>query len=147
MGDYTRNRNRTGGVTVTITEARDLVATYQAIWPTPELPESTVTVWARLLAPYERDAIEQALHRLASSWTGRMPPPIGALIRDATTARVAAPEWEAAWNEVLEACDAFGRYRIPRFGHPLIELAVRRIGWLAICDDAGEWQRNRFRDL
>lgn len=38
-----------------------------------------------------------------------------------------------AWQEVLEQALATGQYRTPTFSHPLIDQAVRAMGWREIC--------------
>src|ERR1051326_6246171 len=54
-------------------QALALVALLQAYFPVPELPQSTQTVWANALTPYDYEPAQTAVHRLGRGRVARGP--------------------------------------------------------------------------
>lgn len=54
-------------------------------------------------------------------------------VKELTPQRTPAPGDDEAWRNVLDEIRRCGTYMAPAFMHPLIDLVVRRFGWLELC--------------
>lgn len=129
---------------------RGLLRAISGAYPTFELTEDRVTIYVKLLADLEDDALTAATQQHIA--TNKFPPSVAEL-REACAAltRPALPSWADAWDEVLTTIRAVGYIGQPLFSHPLIAQAVQGMGgWQTMCQmeitETATW-RAQFRDV
>ena len=108
-------------------EAKTLVRALAAAWRV-NLSEETAALYIKFLADIPAEAAGHAVTDLIA--VNKFFPTI-AEVRAACSRRRKdrPPEPADAWLEVMEQLEAVGFSRPPRFSHPLVERAVRTIGW------------------
>ena len=131
-------------------QVRGLLRAISGAYPTFELTDDRVSIYVKLLADLDADALIAACQQHIA--TSKFPPTVAEL-REACThlTRSALPAWADAWGEVLEAIRRVGYLGQPSFSHPLIAQAVQGMGgWKVMCQmEIGEtstW-RAQFRDV
>jgi hypothetical protein len=103
------------------------------------LEDSTTALklYARLLADIDPELLKAAtLHHIATSkWFPKV-----SELREAALGLVTHDELSAeeAWGEVKQAMHRYGYYRLPEFTQPLIEQAIKIIGWRNLCASENE---------
>jgi hypothetical protein len=131
-------------------QVRGLLRAISGAYPTFELTDDRVSIYVKLLADLDADALTAAAQQHIV--TSKFPPTVAEL-RDgcANLTRPALPAWADAWGEVLEAIRRVGYLGQPSFSHPLIEQAVQGMGgWKLLCAmeiSETATQRAQFRDI
>ena len=112
-------------------EAKPLVQALAAAWRL-HLGEETAALYIRFLSDIPPAVGRRAAEELIATKTFF---PRIAEFRAACRRKCAdglAPSPAEAWLEVMEQLEAVGFSRPPRFSHPLVQRAVRAIGWRAL---------------
>lgn len=113
-----------------VEEALQLVAMLEAAYPAAKITDETAMLYAHFLADLDPDVAKAAVARVIS--TSTFWPSIAELRKAAAELQDRLPEPEEAWEEVLREANRCGDWDTPRFSHPLIERAVRAVGFRAI---------------
>jgi hypothetical protein len=115
-------------------------------WPKYQLEPQTIKVYARVLADIPAEVLEKAaLHLMSSAiWF----PAIAEWRKAAFDLMLDAshiPSAFEAWEEVMKQIRTIGSYGFPEFTHPLIERAVKIMGWRELClSEQIEFERAHF---
>lgn len=125
---------------MTNSEARSVIAVLRAAFPAGDpIPEMALQLYTRLLAPYSYEQGQHACERLITSYQSAFMPPMAVIL----DAMLDAPPAIVAWHEVAQQVHSTGRYRQPEFSSPLVHEAVRRMGWMTLCDGDDEYSPNK----
>lgn len=114
-------------------EAIKIMATLTAAFPRTEIGEQTILVYAKFLADIPYEAGQAAILNLIA---GSKFFPTVAELRQAALKLIPGkqlPTPEEAWGEVSTQIRVNGYYRVPVFSHPVIEQAVKAMGWQELC--------------
>ena len=138
------------------TEIMKICAFMAASYPTFRLQKETVDAYAKLLADVDAEILAKAAEQAVND--SEFFPTVKRL-RDAVialTAKVSPlPDYAQAWENVRYVISRYGHDEAERMGmhvfaNPLIEMAVKRVGWYDICYTDLEninTLRAQFRDV
>ena len=116
---------------MTINEARRLVAVALAAYPSMQEKDLSLTaaVWQKALGDLPLDTLEKAIIKIIVS--KKFFPSISEIRSEAVSfAAPVHPQPEEAWAEVMAQLDP---YRTPHYSDPLIQRAVKAVGYLNLC--------------
>ena len=116
---------------MTINEARRLVAVTLAAYPSMQEKDLSLTaaVWQKMLGDLTMENLEKAVLKIIA--TKKFFPSISEIRSEAVSfAAPLHPLPEEAWAEVMAQLDP---YRTPHYSDPLIQRAVKAIGYLNLC--------------
>jgi len=116
---------------MTINEARRLVAVALAAYPSMQEKDLSLTaaVWQKALGDLPLDNLEKAIIKIIVS--KKFFPSISEIRSEAVSfAAPVHPQPEEAWAEVMAQLDP---YRTPHYSDPLIQRAVKAVGYLNLC--------------
>ena len=116
---------------MTINEARRLVAVTLAAYPSMQEKDLSLTaaVWQKALGDLPLDNLEKAVIKIIVS--KKFFPSISEIRSEAVSfAAPLHPLPEEAWAEVMAQLDP---YRTPHYSDPLIQRAVKAVGYLNLC--------------
>jgi hypothetical protein len=116
---------------MTINEARRLVAVALAAYPSMQEKDMSLTaaVWQKALGDLPLDNLEKAIIKIIVS--KKFFPSISEIRSEAVSfAAPVHPQPEEAWAEVMAQLDP---YRTPHYSDPLIQRAVKAVGYLNLC--------------
>jgi len=107
-----------------------------AAFPNFKPSELTPEVYMQTLGDIPTEELKAAvLHSMSES--GRaFAPSIGEIrgaVSELRSYAANVPSSFQAWQEVLKQFSVAGSYRVPEFSHPLIDRAVRALGWRELC--------------
>jgi hypothetical protein len=110
-----------------------IMAILTAAYPQVNLARETVEVYGKFLADLPFEAGYAAAMDLIS--TNKWLPTVAELRRRAFTLmpETHIPTAAEAWAEVVDQVQSLGSYRLPAFSHPVIERAVKALGWRELC--------------
>ena len=116
---------------MTINEARRFVAVALAAYPSMQEKDLSLTaaVWQKALGDLPLDNLEKAIIKIIVS--KKFFPSISEIRSEAVSfAAPVHPQPEEAWAEVMAQLDP---YRTPHYSDPLIQRAVKAVGYLNLC--------------
>jgi len=115
-----------------LSESAKLVAVLQAAYPTKELSEESIRLYAEMLSDLDPREAGNAVKRIIA--TSRFFPTVAEIREAAAENAISMPDVEQAWGEVTRQIKSVGRYRTPVFSHPAITSTVDAIGWTTFCE-------------
>jgi hypothetical protein len=123
---------------MTRAEQKKILAILITAWPEHRLPDTTLQLYAELLADLPYAAVVAAVRRLIQTRVYPTIPTVGEIRRtvaDLMLPRLPTPD--EAWAQVSEANRRWG-YMHPQQAldslHPLVRRVASAIGWRAICE-------------
>ena len=131
---------------MTPAEIAKIIAVVQAAWPDQTWDDQTIHVYGIGLEDIPYPAASQAVSMLIKR-SRFCPRP--SEIREVATEQLAAtiPTVDAALSELHTALIAYWPHQTPTFSHPLIDQAVRVIGWRQISEsEKPSVERAQFRE-
>jgi hypothetical protein len=110
-----------------------IMAILTAAYPQVNLERETIEVYGKFLADLPFEAVYAAAMDLIT--TNKWLPSVAELRRRAFTLMPGAhiPTAAEAWAEVMDQVHSLGSYRMPEFSHPVIDRAVKAMGWRELC--------------
>lgn len=124
-----------------LTDIAQIIDVMSAAFPNFSFTEKTVEIYYQTLNDIPSDELKAAtLHCITES--GRKFAPSVGEIRGAVSQLRGmssnVPSSYEAWEEVLQQFRDAGYYRDPVFSHPLIDRAVRSLGWRELCQSENQ---------
>jgi hypothetical protein len=113
-----------------------IVKVISVAYPNWQVTEQTNEVYYQCLADIATDELKAAVLHCITEPGRKFAPSVGELrgaIGDIRVRVNNVPTTYAAWQEVLEQIRYTGSYGVPQFSSPLIERAVRQLGWRELC--------------
>lgn len=128
---------------MTTQQVYKLLAILSAAYPSYQLQEESLRIYAAMLRDLEYDAAQQAAVRHIA--TSKFFPTIAEFREAAQKVCSPLPEPEEAWEEVMRQVREIGSYGRPEFSHEIINRAVATVGWMNIClSEAPGVERGHF---
>ncbi len=117
---------------MTRAEALEIISVLTAAYPQANLSKETGNIYVRFLIDLSFEIGQAAVLDLISK--NKWFPSISEL-REAANKMLPneIPSTEQAWAEVEESFHSVGSYQTPHFSNPVIEQAVRTLGWRELC--------------
>jgi hypothetical protein len=117
-------------------DVAQIVKVISIAYPNWQPTAETTEVYFQLLQDVDTEELKAAvLHCLGESGR-RFAPSIGEIrgaVSELRGMSANVPSAFQAWQEVLRQFSLTGSYGTPSFSHPLIERAVRQLGWRNLC--------------
>ena len=119
-----------------VLDVAQIVKVIAVAYPNWQPTAETSEVYYQLLQDVPTDELKAAvLHCLGESGR-RFAPSVGEIrgaVSELRGMSANVPSAFQAWQEVLRQFSLTGSYGTPQFSHPLIERAVRQLGWRELC--------------
>ena len=117
-------------------EIAQIIGLISAAYPNWSPTDLTAEVYYQVLHDLDAEELKAAALQCVSENGRKFAPSVGELrgaVADLRRAYLNIPSAYSAWQEVLQQITDVGSYRTPQFTHPLIDRAVRSLGWRNIC--------------
>lgn len=126
---------------MTIQGVARLLTLAKMIYPNTDASEKSIFLWKSFLSEYPDEVGLAAMHQCLK--TKEFPPKPADIIRIAETMRKdQLPLAEDAWREVSLKLNP---YQKPKWSHPLIEQAVKSLGYSRLCtSQSPEYDHSQF---
>lgn len=126
---------------MTVQGVAQLLTLVKMIYPNTDASEKSIFLWKSFLSEYPDEVGLAAVHQCLK--VKEFPPKPADIIRIADTMRRdGSPLAEDAWREVSSKLDVYQRQE---WSHPLIELAVKSMGYYRLCvSQSPEYDRAQF---
>lgn len=117
-------------------EIAQIVAVISAGYPNFSVSPHTVEVYYQVLSDLDYEELRIATMQSLAETGRKFAPSVGEIRGSVLELRkqiMNVPSSYQAWQEVLKQASNVGSYGTPVFSHPVIEQAVKTLGWRNIC--------------